>query len=68
MSSKDDQICNYTMNEFGDYVPTIPEPFWVRHWLFWSRPGPDKVPQPSRMGRALHETPSHLGAESWLSH
>ena len=21
------------------YVPSIPEPFWVRHLLFWSRPG-----------------------------
>jgi len=21
------------------YVPAIPEPFWVRHWLFWDRPG-----------------------------
>ncbi len=24
--------------EFG-YMPSIPEPFWVRHWLFWCRPG-----------------------------
>ena len=21
------------------WVPSIPEPFWVRHWLFWDRPG-----------------------------
>ena len=20
------------------YVPAVPEPYWVRHWLFWSRP------------------------------
>lgn len=31
-------ITSYKQNEFGDYVPAIPEPFWVRHWLFWERP------------------------------
>lgn len=21
------------------WVTAIPEPFWFRHWLFWTRPG-----------------------------
>lgn len=21
------------------WMPAIPEPYWFRHWLFWSRPG-----------------------------
>ena len=30
---------SYWQTEDGSYLPCIPEPFWVRHWLFWSRPG-----------------------------
>ena len=29
----------YTFDPQLSYIPAIPEPFWVRHWLFWSRPG-----------------------------
>lgn len=26
------------LNEQGQWIDTIPEPFWVRHFLFWWRP------------------------------
>lgn len=29
----------YRYDQQLGYVPDIPEPFWVRHWLFWTRPG-----------------------------
>lgn len=29
---------NATFDPQLGYVPAIPEPFWVRHWLFWDRP------------------------------
>jgi hypothetical protein len=28
----------YKLDPQLGYMPAIPIPFWVRHWLFWSRP------------------------------
>jgi len=29
---------SYRLDPDLGYIPDIPVPFWVRHWLFWSRP------------------------------
>ena len=44
------------------YVPAIPEPFWVRHWLFWSRPScyPCRLKFPTKVAYDMHYLNVHL--------
>jgi len=37
--SRGEEMNSYYQAADGCYYPLIPEPFWVRHYLFWARPG-----------------------------
>jgi hypothetical protein len=53
-----------TLDPVLGYVPAIPEPFWVRRWLFWSRPScyPCRLKFKTRAEYDAHYALTHIEA------
>lgn len=56
-----DNRTEYFDSELG-WMPSIPEPFWVRHWLFWERPScyQCRIKFRNRAAYSLHYIDKHL--------